>query len=73
MKIGNAEPTKFIEEEIVYFNPKTGMVETKIIRKPFQKNAKLGSELNEETNDGVILSRKVVDNFESIRKKEEWQ
>lgn len=44
------------------------MVETKIIRKPYQKNAKLGNELNEETIDGVILSRKVVDNFESIKK-----
>lgn len=49
------------------------MIETKIIRKPYQKNAKLGSELNEETNDGVVLSRKVVDNFESTKKLEEWQ
>ncbi|CAD8189710.1 unnamed protein product [Paramecium octaurelia] len=73
LKIGNAEPTKFIEEEVVFFNPKTGMVETKIIRKPYQKNAKLGSELNEETSDGVVLSRKIVDNFESIKKQEEWQ
>ncbi|CAD8083038.1 unnamed protein product [Paramecium sonneborni] len=73
MKIGNAEPIKYIEEEIVYFNPKTGMVETKIIRKPFQKNAKLGNQLNEETSDGVVLSRKVIDNVESIKKQELWQ
>ncbi|CAD8180498.1 unnamed protein product [Paramecium pentaurelia] len=73
LKIGNTEPSKFIEEEVVCFNSQTGMLETKLIRKPYQKNVKLGSKLNEETNDGVVLYRQVIDNFESIKKQEEWQ
>lgn len=44
------------------------MVEKKIVRRPYTKAAKLGEGLNEETQDGVVLARRVVDNFESSKK-----
>lgn len=44
-KIG-VEPIKFIEEEVLVLNPETGMMERKIIKKPYNPSVKVGNNLN---------------------------
>ncbi|KAM3127159.1 hypothetical protein pb186bvf_020739 [Paramecium bursaria] len=78
--INQAEPTQFIEEEILQQNPKTGQMERKIVRRPVLNNKEigqlqLGEDLDDEQQDGVIVvSRKVVANNQSIEqtKQQGW-
>ena len=50
---------------MLIYNKNTGFMERKLIRKPFQKNIKLGENLKEVAEEGIIiLSRKVVYNLD---------
>ncbi|CAD8180494.1 unnamed protein product [Paramecium pentaurelia] len=67
-QISQAEPMKYIEEEVLQVNPKTGMMERKLIRRPYNdQNVKFGQNINENKDDStIVLSRKLVENNESL-------
>lgn len=54
MKKLGVEPTKYIEEEVLIFNPKTEMMERKLIKRPFNPSMKLG-EINTHDNQGNLV------------------
>ncbi|CAD8138423.1 unnamed protein product [Paramecium octaurelia] len=77
--ISEAEPTKYIEEEILVMNPQTQQLERKLIRRPLSPNSqnlKTGDNLTEIDKEGkYILSRKIIDNISPIKQqqKDGWK
>ncbi|CAD8150561.1 unnamed protein product [Paramecium pentaurelia] len=77
--ISEAEPQKYIEEEILVMNPQNQQLERKLIRRPFSPNSqnlKIGDNLTEIDKDGKqILSRKIIDNISSTKQqqREGWK
>ncbi|CAD8057295.1 unnamed protein product [Paramecium sonneborni] len=73
--ISQAEPTEFVEEEILIKDINGKMIR-KLVRRPLTKeNSQIGNNLNELDKDGNrILSRKIVDNSQSINQvQKDWQ
>ncbi|CAK56438.1 unnamed protein product (macronuclear) [Paramecium tetraurelia] len=69
------EPSQYITEEVLQFNNKTGMMERKLVRKPYLGGKiQEGDQLNEvDKNGNKVLSRKIESNLQPKANKQQWQ
>ncbi|CAK85059.1 unnamed protein product, partial (macronuclear) [Paramecium tetraurelia] len=69
------EPSQYITEEVLQFNNETGMMERKLVRKPyFGGKVQEGDSLNEvDKNGNKVLSRKIESNLQPKESKQQWQ
>ncbi|CAK69304.1 unnamed protein product (macronuclear) [Paramecium tetraurelia] len=69
------EPSQYITEEVLQVNNETGMMERKLVRKPYLGGkVQEGDSLNEvDKNGNKVLSRKIESNLQPKASKQQWQ
>ena len=69
-KVISIEPVRYVEEEILIVNAKTGKQERRLVRKPLTEDpGEIGDSLNLTTEEGYkLVSRKIVENNSVVDK-----
>lgn len=63
--LNHEEPDKFVEEEVLIINPKTGKLERKLTRRPYQPGDEkmlLGESILDSEGNKKVVSRIIVEN-----------